>query len=763
MSRPDSLERTVFSLISKCPNCGTHSEDSTLVCPHDGALLARGLAPGTVIAGRYAYLSTIGSGGMGLIVRAHDNKLGIDVAVKMLLRNSNRSDQLRFKREATAASLLRHENIIKLYDFDITADGLPYMVMEFIEGDDLASELSRCGALDIEKARNIFEQLFDAMSYAHKKGVCHRDLKPSNIMLIKSGIDLHVKIVDFGIAKITYGDGADGADHGGNVAGAGGAFGAAAGATQLTATGQILGSPIYMSPEQALGRPIDMRTDIYSAGCVMFHTLTGAPPITGNTAMETLFNHVNVVPPTMSEASLGIKFSPQLEALVKKSLSKSPEERQQTFVQLQQEFRLAMGESGCSREENDAPIAARKPRFGGRALAISIVAATVCLSSVAYFFIPSGVRESLQAAVTQARTTQSPELPGSSQTSESSESSESSASSASSASHEVTRSQNSSSKEGGTTKNSSAMTSEPDIDMSGFRIDLTGDSIPKAEIERKAKSGASQIDVDATDRSVTDETIKYLVLQFKSAPQRLHSLNFNSSMIDDKGLSELASFGPRLNLTRLALSKTRVSPNGIKIIARLKGLQELDISELKNVENDSLSPLSSLKQLQVLNISRCSTEDSGRLNLDFLLSLPRLKTLICAVNTGAIDDRSVALISRLKNLTFLDLSSDHVSASGVAYLRQLTQLETLRLAGKKYDGSNIGALLAALPNLKHLVLNYQIIDDSALLQISKLYEENHVYLSTLDIYDCPRLSPAACMNLQNSMPNCVVHWGKKKD
>ncbi|MGH9553985.1 MAG: serine/threonine protein kinase, partial [Terriglobales bacterium] len=176
-----SLDRTLYAFTATCSACGQHIDDASIVCPNDGTLLIEGLQPNTVIAKRYDFIETLGTGGMGLIVRARDSESGAMYAVKMLLRNHSTTDARRFGLEARAVSSLKHPNIIDVKEYGVTDDGCPYMVMDIVEGKTLRDLISEKGSLPMPDVLAIFDQLCQAMSYAHCHGIVHRDIKPSNI------------------------------------------------------------------------------------------------------------------------------------------------------------------------------------------------------------------------------------------------------------------------------------------------------------------------------------------------------------------------------------------------------------------------------------------------------------------------------------------------------------------------------------------------------------------------------------------------------
>ncbi|MBA3993520.1 MAG: hypothetical protein C0469_08335 [Cyanobacteria bacterium DS2.3.42] len=268
------------------------------------------LEPGSVILERYKVLGLLGRGGMGSVYHVRHLHLQADYALKVLDAQSNESTWRRFENEARAANRLDHPNLIRVHDSGLLPDGQPFFVMELVPGQTLADLLKKKGRLSLPQALTIFIQVGFALAYAHENGVIHRDLKPSNIMLVENSagsLYSSVKVVDLGIAKLT---GVDEFNQ-----------------QTLTKTGEIFGSPLYMSPEQCMGITVDRRADLYSLGCVMYETLTGAPPIMGDNALSTMMKHQSQTPLSLKEASMGIEFPQAIEQVVANLLQKEPNAR----------------------------------------------------------------------------------------------------------------------------------------------------------------------------------------------------------------------------------------------------------------------------------------------------------------------------------------------------------------------------------------------------------------------------------------------------
>lgn len=317
-----------------CLSCNKEYPPEMIICPDDDTLLTPLLVDtliGTTLADKYQILEKLGSGGMGLVYKAKHLLMKRLVAIKLMLPQfaASATALKRFRQEAQAASHLNHPNILKVYDFGVTPQGLPYLVMDLLEGTNLSAELTKHNYLPLERALKIFVQTCAALYHAHQKGVIHRDLKPGNIMLVDyDGQSDVVQIVDFGMAKIL--SEMDGENE------------------ELTKTGEVFGSPMYMSPEQCMGRELDGRSDIYSLGCVMYRTLTGRPAVAGASAMECFNKHATALPAPFAEVAPELMLPPSLEAIIFKAMAKEVHERQDSMAQLREELLAELGQAEIS-------------------------------------------------------------------------------------------------------------------------------------------------------------------------------------------------------------------------------------------------------------------------------------------------------------------------------------------------------------------------------------------------------------------------------
>jgi len=342
---------------AKCPNCGGEARLEAIRqaggrCPHCKARIkvrftgvphpvkrAPGKAPGArnlrnslESIGPYEVISEISRGGMGIVYKARDKNLRKTVAIKVLIRGGQASEEerKRFRREAESAARLQHSNIVPIHSVGI-CDGLPYFVMDFIEGEQLDVLVDR-GSVSPRQALDYTEQLADALSYAHESGVIHRDIKPANVIVDRYG---RPQLMDFGLAKEV-----DAADR-----------------TQLTQVGTTMGTPTYMPPEQAEGdlEGIDAQSDVYSLGAVLYEMLTGQPPFEGATTMAILMKVLEQDPPRPRR--INPRIHRDIETICLKAMAKNKRERYRSAAELREDIRrfkageaIAAAQPGASRE-----------------------------------------------------------------------------------------------------------------------------------------------------------------------------------------------------------------------------------------------------------------------------------------------------------------------------------------------------------------------------------------------------------------------------
>ncbi|MGH9549446.1 MAG: serine/threonine protein kinase, partial [Terriglobales bacterium] len=294
----------------QCPTDSTAEEPALVVTAHPDTLAPAPTLEKPDLGDRYEVLEMIGQGGMGTVWKVHDKAIDKMLAIKILRKElaSDRFAVKRFEQEARAAVDLTHVNLVAVYGYGTANNNdAPYLVMDYVDGESLADTLKREVYLNFDRVIGITSQICEALAHAHAKGIVHRDLKPSNIMLIKNDGQLDmIKIVDFGIAKVmpTVNEQTK----------------------NLTQTGDLFGSPLYMSPEQCEGESIDARSDIYSLGCVTYELLTGKAAFAAENPIKTILKQINDAPPALKSL---VSVPDGLAEIVRRCLEKDPSSRYQ--------------------------------------------------------------------------------------------------------------------------------------------------------------------------------------------------------------------------------------------------------------------------------------------------------------------------------------------------------------------------------------------------------------------------------------------------
>ena len=303
---PGTNSRNMLGAMFVCPECGSSAREPGACeadridrVPRNDPLLG-------VSVGSYRIARKIGQGGMGQVYRAVQPAIGSRVAIKVLSQECAAQRELveRFFAEARAVNMIRHEHIVNVLDLALFPDGRPYIVMEYLEGRPLSALIQEHGPAPLAVACAILREVLSALEAAHAKGIVHRDLKPDNIFVSPAG---HAKVLDFGIAKLQP-----------NVA-----------EVQAgTRTGSLLGTPHYMSPEQALGRSVDARSDLYSIGVILYESLTGRRPFDAPSLYELLRQQVEADPPAPSTLRPDLPLG--MQAVIARALAKDPRQRYQS-------------------------------------------------------------------------------------------------------------------------------------------------------------------------------------------------------------------------------------------------------------------------------------------------------------------------------------------------------------------------------------------------------------------------------------------------
>lgn len=265
----------------------------------------------------FEILEELGTGGMGAVFKVKDRREAKVFAIKILRRDlaRDRASRKRFLNEARVVSTLAHPNIISVIDFGLSDEGTPFILMEYLEGKTLWQILKETGMLSLTRCTQVLLQIGQALVHAHENGITHRDIKPSNVIIMERDGELKAKLVDFGIAKLSDGEKT----------------------ITLTRTGQIIGSPYYMSPEQCRGEELDFRSDIYSYGCMFYECLCGRPPFHSNSAVKIIIDHLTERPVSLTGQNPSV--SKDAERIVLKCLQKERSKRYQSFTQIIEDMR----------------------------------------------------------------------------------------------------------------------------------------------------------------------------------------------------------------------------------------------------------------------------------------------------------------------------------------------------------------------------------------------------------------------------------------
>ncbi|MEU6840989.1 protein kinase [Streptomyces sp. NPDC046716] len=309
---------------------------------------------GLVGDGRYRLTRRLGRGGMAEVFAAEDVRLGRTVAVK-LLRSDLAEDPVskaRFTREAQSVAGLNHHAVVAVYDSGedyVNGSTVPYIVMEIVEGRTIRDLLLNAEAPGPEQALIIVSGVLEALAYSHQHGIVHRDIKPANVIITNTGA---VKVMDFGIARALHGA-----------------------QSTMTQTGMVMGTPQYLSPEQALGKAVDHRSDLYATGCLLYELLALRPPFTGETPLSVVYQHVQDSPVPPSEVSDAVP--PELDGLVMRSLAKDPDDRFQTAEEMrglvQYGLQMLYEQGGHTGTWNTGPVGMHE---GGGTPAMGVAATT---------------------------------------------------------------------------------------------------------------------------------------------------------------------------------------------------------------------------------------------------------------------------------------------------------------------------------------------------------------------------------------------------
>ncbi len=577
------------------------------------------LAPGEVIAGQFEVLTKLGSGGMSSVYRCFDMFVERIVAVKLLYANQSANPKAlnRFRREARAIAKMDHPNIVRLHSFNFDLS-TPYIVMENVDGITLAELIRSSGSLPVDRVLLLAEQLCGGLQYAHEHGIIHRDLKPSNIIIERfDSTGVQAKILDFGIAKMLD-DTTPGA----------------------TTTGELFGTPAYMSPEQALGKAVDRRSDQYSLGCVLFECLTGTPPFVGSGQLSILMQHVQSDAPTLEECTFdGRLFPPQVQPVLDKMLAKFPEERYDSMSEVYanlvdtttesdyavETFSSLIGkaEQGLRTTQPNLPVTVSStlPFWTGLAVGFSGLFVILAAGTAIYFFVTAKTPPPVDV----------------------------------SRAHDV-------------------MTEQPLIGIDVGKVIATS-------LQHQIRTDRQRIELTVDDKSVTDDglaalrgahSIEQLRLTYcENVTDRgleyawhlpLQILDLKGTSVTDNACKGISSHFP--NLTDLTVQETAITDQGINNLIPLKKLSLLNL-KMTGIRKPCVY-LSKLTGLHSLLVDGCKV-DLNDLHNPELISI--------SASTAKVSDETISALLRHRKLNVISLNETTINDN---QLQRLASLKSLR-------------------------------------------------------------------------------------
>ncbi len=628
---------------------------------------------------------------MGVIYKAHHAILKKDVAIKILHQVNDMTVQ-RFQREAQAVFNLHHENVVAVHEFGVTDEGQPFMVMEFIEGKTLSNVIDERGALPLDLCVNIFKQVCSGMSHAHSRGVLHRDLKPSNVMLTApDSWTPQVRIVDFGIAKVmdlVEDDTSTG---------------------KLTRTGDFVGSPLYMSPEQCLGKNIDLRSDVYSIGCIMYEALTGHAPFSGGTQMEIMLRQMNDKAPTLKEGSSGTSYPAWIERLVARALAKDPNLRFQSIDEMKKAIEDRVVADIEPTNSDGAVKKISKPVIVGVGVALLAVAAA------GGYFITSQSKKPVGKMPSQLLAEQFPNLKIDKNSNGKYNDLTNDPSVLTAPSHDDILARSVADRLQTEISCQNQHLSDSALDGLKDRVDIKSLQLDHSNISDKALQYARHLPLVkvglADNRKITDKVLAFL------NPITVEQLFLSKTGFKSPGVASLTKFK---NLRVLTLASDKIDEKDLSGLASCSSLIDLNLSRNARIGDAACAVLSHLTKLRTLNLDETAVGGRG---LAALKTLSELNVL--TLNGTKVDDAGVASIQGLP-LTSLEIQLTAITDGAI---KSIAAIKTLRDLGLQRVPLSVQSvkLIAALPLNKLVIYNCDIDNDKLeILSHCKTLRELHL-------------------------------------
>lgn len=663
-----------------------------------------------VINNKYQVLELIGKGGMGAVYRARHLQLGKDVALKTfrtgeLQMQIDGSAWMRFQREAQAIARLDHPNVVKVFDFGVAENGLPFYTMELLQGCSLADSIANQEVFELDDALQIFIEVCSGLAAAHAKGIIHRDVKPANIFLAKlssSGDKPTAKLVDFGIASWV----SEHAD------------------ARVTAVGEIFGSPLFMSPEQFRGKNVGVASDIYSCGCAFFELLTGRPPYRGDTASATMIMHLNEAVPRLTETLPGCYIPQRLDFLLASMLGKIPQERPASMKAVLDELtavrlllerkRGSVSEAGTGDPASDSVFAVERNRM---VLLWAIVALwLVATGALAFYFltphhraplekinsggvgtdsvsdavIPKQVEGDFESRIAE-RLKYSEELPQ--------EDAPPALKSLVRGSFDRTTG-----RERLAHKRHFVFPAGVNLGKFVCKTSFAGDGVARGEVVVPEEACFEGNEIvfrwpQALEGFKADSISRfYMDSKFKVRDRHLRYISELNSLVSlsAKGASLTSASIPHLNklthLRELAVPNCDLTGDDFAHLQRLRELSSLDASDTVGADR-LLAALSGSKSIVVLRLNNCKLTDADLLPISKLTSL-----IVLSIDDNTqITDAGLAQLAGFGQLNALDAQNCQLTARCIKTLAHFTKLKFLRLDTYGWTIDQTSALRAALP------------------------------------------------------------------
>ena len=664
-------------------------------------------------ADRYKPISIIGQGSSGTVYACWDRYLNKKIALKTL--NYLEEDHLvGFQREAQATSKLTHPNIIQVLDFGVTETGGPFMAMEYIDGVSLFDYINANGPLEIDQTIDLFTSVCSGLSHAHSKGIYHRDIKGSNLLINtnkKEKID--VRLIDFGVATFQVRE--DQEESKGNR------------------TSNIVGSPAYMAPDLALGKIYDQRSEIYGLGCTIFEALTGRTPFLGETAIDTLRQHAEEPPPSLTDIAEDKLFPEELEEIVARCLSKDPDDRYKDIDELKEALNSLQVSPVKEpiEEERSKPIEWTQlkgitniPRhvfliIGVAALAIGI--------GVSLMTVKETKKPHKNVIEKDLPLTNLTDLVGSAVSARFSE-------------DKLPSGLNSLRSRGDIT----------DIDLVKIK--------DRNNVEQLLIYGVNKADDGVTDKGVTDVGIRNIVkLPIKKLALRgvnitdksidsiaklkdLVYLDISNTKITNKGLEQIES---ELNLFEFKLGGKNVDAKSLSIVGKMKNLRELELYHLKDIARKDFAPLANLRRLNKFDINSSKIEPGS------LSFLGKIKVKHIVISSTSISTEDLRTVSKLP-LISLKLLRLKMRPQDFKYIAKIKSLSELDLT-KCYMNDKHMQYISKIKNLKTLIIRENLITENGLQYLKDMKS-----LKVLDIRKCPGLKETSSKKLASLLPGCKI-------